>query len=74
VLRALNVMASALAWQPKNVCRCHGARGGAPKGEANGAYRHGGHTQEAKAGRRALAELMRAVHDTLTRLGQADQV
>ncbi len=29
------------------VCRFHGARGGAPKGKANGAYRHGLYTAEA---------------------------
>jgi hypothetical protein len=30
----------------KKVCRMHGARAGAPKGKANGAYRHGMQTQE----------------------------
>jgi hypothetical protein len=30
------------------VCRKHGARGGAPKGERNGNYRHGRHTKEAR--------------------------
>jgi hypothetical protein len=34
------------------VCRFHGARGGAPKGKANGSYKHGLYTQEAKAERR----------------------
>ena len=28
------------------VCRMHGARGGAPKGKANGNYAHGAHTLE----------------------------
>ena len=28
------------------VCRMHGARGGAPEGKANGSYRHGGRTKE----------------------------
>jgi hypothetical protein len=28
------------------VCRMHGARGGAPKGERNGNFRHGRRTQE----------------------------
>jgi len=28
------------------VCRMHGAGGGAPTGEANGSYRHGRRTQE----------------------------
>jgi hypothetical protein len=40
------------------VCRFHGARGGAPKGEANG-YKHGLHTQEAIAERCALSDLLR---------------
>jgi len=31
------------------VCRFHGARDGGPKGERNGAYRHGLHTAEAVA-------------------------
>jgi hypothetical protein len=30
-------------WQ---VCRMHGARSGAPKGEGNGNYRHGARTKE----------------------------
>ena len=32
------------------VCRFHGARGGAPKGEANGSYKHGLHTQRGQDG------------------------
>jgi hypothetical protein len=31
-------------WQ---VCRMHGARGGAPEGKRNGNYRHGARTKEA---------------------------
>jgi hypothetical protein len=42
-----------------NVCRMHGARAGAPKGEANGAWRHGMATNEAIAERKAFAELIR---------------
>jgi hypothetical protein len=41
------------------VCRFHGARGGAPKGEANGAYKHGLHTNEAKEEGRLLLDLLR---------------
>jgi hypothetical protein len=41
------------------VCRFHGARGGAPKGKANGAYKHGLHTKEAKEQRRLLSDLLR---------------
>lgn len=41
------------------VCRVHGARGGAPKGPANGNYRHGHRTREAVELRRTLSELLR---------------
>jgi hypothetical protein len=41
----------------KNVCRFHGARAGAPKGERNGAYKHGLFTQESIADRRLVAEI-----------------
>ena len=34
-----------------NVCRFHGARGGAPKGKANGAWKHGHYSQSARAER-----------------------
>jgi hypothetical protein len=40
-------------------CRFHGACGGAPKGRANGSYKHGLHTREAIAERRALSDLLR---------------
>jgi len=42
-----------------NVCRFHGARGGAPKGKANGAWKHGGYGQEAKAERLVVKLLLR---------------
>ena len=38
----------------RTVCRMHGGTAGAPKGEANGNYRHGRHTKEAKAQRLRL--------------------
>ena len=41
------------------VCRFHGAGGGAPKEKANGSYKHGLHTQEAKAERRLVSDLLR---------------
>ena len=41
------------------VCRCHGARGGAPKGKRNGAYRHGLHTADGVSIRRATQEMIR---------------
>ena len=34
----------------RTVCRFHGARGGAPRGQANGAYRHGLYTAKAADG------------------------
>jgi hypothetical protein len=52
----------------KRVCRLHGARAGAPKGEANGAYRHGLFTNAAKAERRAVAKLRREAQALLSRL------
>ena len=42
-----------------SVCRCHGARGGAPVGKANGRYRHGACTKEALAARREVSDLLR---------------
>ena len=38
------------------VCRFHGARGGGPKGERNGMYRHGLNTKEAVKERHFLSE------------------
>lgn len=43
----------------KRVCRMHGGRAGAPKGKANGNYRHGGETREAVALRRAAMRLLK---------------
>lgn len=51
------------------VCRMHGARGGAPEGEANGAYRHGLRTLEAAAWRQEIAMLVRMSHDAIERAG-----
>jgi hypothetical protein len=39
------------------VCRFHGAGGGAPKGKANGSYKHGLYTEEAQVERRLLSKL-----------------
>ncbi|CEJ86844.1 conserved hypothetical protein [Hyphomicrobium sp. GJ21] len=41
------------------VCRLHGAKGGAPSGEANGRYRTGLHTKTAIETRRAVRKLIR---------------
>lgn len=44
----------------KRVCRMHGGkRSGAPSGECNGMWRHGGDTLQAVALRKAANELLR---------------
>jgi len=43
------------------VCRMHGARGGAPEGACNGAWRHGERGQEALERRREMAMLVARV-------------
>jgi hypothetical protein len=53
-----------------NVCRFHGARGGAPKGRANGSYKHGLHTHEAKAERRLISDLLRQCRKTIAVVGE----
>src|SRR5262245_22118862 len=50
------------------VCRFHGARGGAPKGKANGAWRHGRHTSQAVMLRRLSAILTRSARKTINKL------
>jgi hypothetical protein len=52
----------------RTVCRCHGARGGAPTGERNGRYRHGGFTKAALAERRAVSKLVREARASIARL------
>ena len=47
------------------VCRFHGARGGGPKGERNGMYRHGIYTQEALEERRLVNDLIRQARETM---------
>lgn len=51
------------------VCRCHGARGGAPRGERNGSYRHGLYSNEALAYRREVSELLREARATMSMVG-----
>lgn len=46
-----------------NVCRMHGARGGAGPGKLNPAYRHGGRTKELQDLRRLVAELVREARE-----------
>ena len=81
VARATEVVASAArsgcrcqapAERGKKVCRFHGARAGAPKGKANGAYRHGRFTTEAVAGRKLMAGLLKGARTTLARLAKPD--
>lgn len=47
------------------VCRFHGAGGGAPRGERNGAYRTGLHTHDMRDFRRETRELIKAARLTL---------
>jgi hypothetical protein len=51
------------------VCRFHGARGGAPKGKANGSYKHGLHTEGARAERRLISDLLRQSRKAISALG-----
>ncbi len=53
-----------------SVCRMHGARGGAPSGQANGRWRHGNRTREAEAICRELSELMADARLTAKALGK----
>src|SRR5215207_6809550 len=41
------------------VCRMHGARGGAPEGEANGYFKTGEHTAEVREARRLVRAILR---------------
>jgi hypothetical protein len=52
----------------QRVCRSHGARGGAPMGPTNGAWRHGLHSNEAVAERQRLNDLVRKVKRRLRQL------
>ena len=45
------------------VCRFHGAGGGAPKGERNGRYVHGGRSHEAIDMRRHVTDLLRTANE-----------
>ena len=52
----------------KVVCRFHGARGGGPKGKANGAWRTGEHTNEMAEVRRHIATLTREARELMDEL------
>jgi hypothetical protein len=43
------------------VCKFNGGKAGAPKGERNGAFKHGGNTQAAIALHRAAQALLREI-------------
>ena len=58
------------AVQGRSVCRMHGGKAGAPRGERNGAYRHGRHTIEAKMKRQELRRSLKLL-TTLVRLVRA---
>lgn len=48
------------AMRGKKRCRLHGGKSpGAPKGRDNGNFRHGGETEEVKALRRMVREMVR---------------
>jgi len=55
------------------VCRFHGAGGGAPKGEANGSYKHGLYTREALAERRLLSDLLRQSRNTIAAIPKQEE-
>lgn len=51
----------------RNVCRMHGGKSaGAPRGAANGRYRHGNDTIDALAERQRVRALLDAVRDEVT--------
>ncbi len=55
------------------VCRFHGARGGGPRGNANGAYKHGLYTAEMIEERRRFSEIVRESREFLAMLsGEPD--
>jgi len=51
-----------------SVCRFHGAGGGAPEGERNGAYRHGCFTKEMLEEMREFREILREARQALALL------
>ncbi len=57
-----------------SVCRFHGARGGGPRGTANGAYKHGLYTVEAIEERRRFGELVRESREFLAMLSGEPEI
>lgn len=54
------------------VCRFHGARGGAPKGKANGAWKHGYYSEAAKAERLLVKLLLKDASSLLKLLSKGE--
>ena len=52
-----------------NVCRFHGAGGGAPNGRQTAPNRHGLYTRQAKAARRLISDLLRQCRKTIAVAG-----
>jgi hypothetical protein len=55
-----------------NVCRFHGARGGAPNGEANGAWKHGHYNQAARVERFLVKLLLKDASRPRTLLSKGE--
>lgn len=53
------------------VCRMHGAGGGAPRGKAHGAWKHGGRSGDAVAVRRLASALARAAREADARVAMS---
>lgn len=66
--KSTGMRCEAPAVRGRKVCRCHGARGGAPKGAGNGLYRHGLYTAEAIEARREMRALFMAAREMLAGL------
>ncbi len=49
----------------RKVCHIHGGKGGAPKGERNGNYKFGLHTNEIVGLKREIAGIVRAAREHL---------
>ncbi len=56
------------------VCRFHGSRAGAPKGKANGRYKHGLRTAEFIREQRLFREMLRQSRDTLAAVLAGDDI
>jgi len=66
--KSTGLRCEAPAVRGRKVCRCHGARGGAPKGAGNGRYRHGLYTGEAIETRRQMRALLVAARGLMAGL------